>query len=91
MSRPAIHPGEILIEARTELGVTPSELFRQINVPPNRVSGTGSARMRRSGLTCKAPMTSASPRKWRGRKSRSFRHGPQVPLRISPSSRCCFR
>jgi antitoxin HigA-1 len=36
--RPAIHPGEILIEELTELGVTPTELSRQINVPPNRVT-----------------------------------------------------
>ena len=38
MRRPAIHPGEILIEELTELGVTPTELSRQINVPPNRVT-----------------------------------------------------
>ena len=38
MPRPAIHPGEILIEELTELGVTPTELSRQINVPPNRVT-----------------------------------------------------
>jgi addiction module HigA family antidote len=38
MPRPAIHPGEILIDELTELGVTPTELSRQINVPPNRVT-----------------------------------------------------
>ena len=39
MPRPAIHPGEILAELElTELGVTPTELSRQINVPPNRVT-----------------------------------------------------
>jgi antitoxin HigA-1 len=38
MPRPAIHPGEILVEELTELGVTPTELSRQINVPPNRVT-----------------------------------------------------
>jgi antitoxin HigA-1 len=36
--RPAIHPGEILIEELTELGVSPTELSRQINVPPNHVT-----------------------------------------------------
>src|SRR6476660_2706409 len=36
MPRPAIHPGEIL--ADEELGVSPTELSRQIAVPPNRVS-----------------------------------------------------
>ncbi len=38
MSRPVIHPREILIEELAELGVTPTELSRQINVPPNRVT-----------------------------------------------------
>ena len=38
MSRPAIHPGEILADELIELGVTPSELSRQINVPANRLS-----------------------------------------------------
>lgn len=38
MPRPAIHPGEILADELEELGVTPTELSRQIAVPPNRVS-----------------------------------------------------
>lgn len=38
MGRSAIHPGEILNEELTELGVTPTELSRQIKVPPNRVT-----------------------------------------------------
>lgn len=38
MSRPAIHPGEILADELKELGITPTELSRQIAVPPNRVS-----------------------------------------------------
>ena len=38
MSRPAIHPGEILADELEELGVTPTELSRQITVPPNRIS-----------------------------------------------------
>jgi addiction module HigA family antidote len=38
MARPAIHPGEILADELAELGVTPTELSRQINVPPNRVT-----------------------------------------------------
>ena len=36
--RPAIHPGEILRDELNELGVTPTALSRQINVPPNRVT-----------------------------------------------------
>ena len=38
--RPAIHPGEILRDELAEIGVTPTELSRQINVPPNRVTKT---------------------------------------------------
>jgi addiction module HigA family antidote len=38
MPRPAIHPGEILADELAELGITPTELSRQIRVPPNRLS-----------------------------------------------------
>jgi addiction module HigA family antidote len=38
MARPAIHPGEILADELGELGVTPTELARQIAVPANRIS-----------------------------------------------------
>lgn len=36
--RPAIHPGEILSDELAELGVSPAELARQIDVPANRIS-----------------------------------------------------
>ena len=38
MARSAIHPGEVLGSELEELGVTPTELARQIAVPPNRIS-----------------------------------------------------
>ena len=38
MSRPPIHPGETLADELDELGITPTELSRQIGVPPNRIS-----------------------------------------------------
>jgi addiction module HigA family antidote len=38
MARPAIHPGEILADELSELGVTPTELARQLNVPVNRIT-----------------------------------------------------
>ncbi len=38
MARPAIHPGEILANELAELGVTPTELSRQLKVPPNRIT-----------------------------------------------------
>ena len=33
----AVHPGEVLRDELEELGVTPTELARQIAVPPNRI------------------------------------------------------
>lgn len=38
MPRAAFHPGEILADELTELNITPTELSRQIAVPPNRIS-----------------------------------------------------
>jgi len=38
MARPPIHPGEILADELQEIGVTPTELSRQINVPANRIT-----------------------------------------------------
>jgi addiction module HigA family antidote len=38
MARPAIHPGEILAEELEEVTVTPTELARQLRVPPNRIT-----------------------------------------------------
>lgn len=38
MFKRAVHPGEILKDELDELGVSPTEFARQIDVPPNRVS-----------------------------------------------------
>jgi addiction module HigA family antidote len=38
MARPPIHPGEILAEELDEIGISPTELSRQLAVPPNRIS-----------------------------------------------------
>ncbi|MDX2459495.1 MAG: HigA family addiction module antitoxin, partial [Gammaproteobacteria bacterium] len=38
MARTPIHPGEILVDELKELGVSPTELSRQIRVPANRIS-----------------------------------------------------
>jgi addiction module HigA family antidote len=38
MSRAPIHPGEILADELEEVGVTPTALARQIDVPANRIS-----------------------------------------------------
>jgi antitoxin HigA-1 len=36
--RSAIHPGEILADELAELNITATELARQVNVPPNRIT-----------------------------------------------------
>ena len=38
MPRQAIHPGKILADELEDIGVTPTELSRQIAVPPNRIT-----------------------------------------------------
>lgn len=38
MSRPPIHPGEILADELEALGVTSAALARQVKVPANRIS-----------------------------------------------------
>ena len=38
MIRPPIHPGEILADELAELGVSPTELSRQVAVPANRIT-----------------------------------------------------
>lgn len=38
MARPPVHPGVVLADELAELGVSASELARQIDVPPNRLS-----------------------------------------------------
>ena len=38
MNRPAIHPGEVLADELGELGISPTELARQLAVPANRIS-----------------------------------------------------
>jgi antitoxin HigA-1 len=38
MARLTIHPGEILADELNELGVSASELSRQLNVPTNRIT-----------------------------------------------------
>ncbi|MFP6746721.1 MAG: HigA family addiction module antitoxin [Alphaproteobacteria bacterium] len=38
MLQHAVHPGEVLKEELSEIGVSPTELARQIDVPANRMS-----------------------------------------------------
>jgi addiction module HigA family antidote len=38
MARNPVHPGEILGDELMELGITPTELARQLHVPHNRIT-----------------------------------------------------
>ena len=38
MNRPALHPGEVLADELEDIGISPTELSRQLAVPANRVS-----------------------------------------------------
>ena len=38
MTREPIHPGEFLVDELEEIRISPTELSRQIDVPPNRIS-----------------------------------------------------
>jgi addiction module HigA family antidote len=38
MSRPAIHPGEVLADELEELGISASALARELDVAPNRIT-----------------------------------------------------
>ena len=38
MARSAIHPGEHLVEAIQALGITATQLARDLQVPPNRIT-----------------------------------------------------
>ncbi len=38
MSRTPVHPGEILADELAGLGITPTELSRQLRVPHNRIT-----------------------------------------------------
>ncbi len=51
MSRPPIHPGEILVDELTEAGISAAELARQLKVPPNRISQIIAGRRNISGDT----------------------------------------
>lgn len=51
MLKRAVHPGRVLKEELAELGVTPTEFARQIEVPPNRVSQITSGKRSVTGDT----------------------------------------
>jgi addiction module HigA family antidote len=38
LKRTAVHPGEVLADELREIGITPTELARQLSVPANRIS-----------------------------------------------------
>jgi antitoxin HigA-1 len=40
VTRPPIRPGEVLGDELAEIGITATELARQLGMPPNRISHT---------------------------------------------------
>lgn len=66
MARTPIHPGEILAEELEELGVSPTELSRQIRVPANRISQIVNGKRAITGDTalCLAHWFGTSPEFW---------------------------
>lgn len=51
MAKQPIHPGEILADELGEIGITATELARQIDVPANRISQIINGKRRISGDT----------------------------------------
>lgn len=51
MLKRAVHPGLVLKEELKEIGITPTEFARQINVPPNRISQIINGKRRITGDT----------------------------------------
>ncbi len=51
MSKPPLHPGQVLADELKDVGVSPTELARQIQVPPNRLSEIIRARRSITGDT----------------------------------------
>jgi addiction module HigA family antidote len=51
MSRPGLHRGEILAEELAEIGVTPTELARQLHVPASRATQIVQGKMAITGDT----------------------------------------
>lgn len=66
MTRTPIHPGEILADELEELGVTPTELSRQIHVPANRIAQIVSGKRAITGDTalCLGHWFGTSPQFW---------------------------
>ena len=97
MARAPIHPGEILADELQEIGVTPTELSRQIDVPANRIAQiihgrrgvTGDTALRRWATGSvkaqfwlnRVPITSESPRKRPVEKSHGCRCAPTSKAR----------
>jgi antitoxin HigA-1 len=97
MARTPIHPGEILAGELEELGLSPTELSRQIRVPANRISQIINGKRAVTGDTALrlAHWFGTSPQFWRSmtcawpsgkqvRKSRLFQQNPLPTLKPRP-------
>ncbi len=79
MARPPIHPGEVLADELQEVGVTPTELARQIQVPVNRVTQIIHGRPGVTGDTALALVTGSG----RQRNSGSTCRAPMARAHVS--------
>lgn len=93
VSKP-VHPGKVLAEELEALGVTPTELSRQIAVPPNRISQIINGKRAISGDTALrlAHWFKTSPEFWldiqtahdlRTAQSNSGREIARLPTKLS--------
>ena len=66
MARTPIHPGEVLAEELEQLGVSPTELSRQLRVPANRINQLINGKRAISGDTALrlAHLFGTSPQFW---------------------------
>ncbi len=93
MSRPPIHPGEILADELKDIGVTPTELARQVDVPPNRISEIIRGRRNITGDTALrlGHWFGTAPQFWRltrpERRSRNYHGAPTDRRLFCPSRR----
>ena len=60
MFKRAVHPGEILRDELAEMGTSPTEFARQIEVPPNRISQILAGKRSVTGDTPCAPDTGSA-------------------------------
>lgn len=86
MARPAVHPGKVLADELESIGVSATELARQLDVPPNRISQIINGKRAITGDTALrlAHWFGTSPEYWMGLQAaheiaaEASRHGKRI-------------